>query len=69
MKYLRIAVVSAITLTSLSIVGCQQSASSSTNTEVAESEYICPMDCEDGKTYSSNVGCPVCGMDLKEVEQ
>lgn len=26
--------------------------------------YYCPMFCEDDKTYDSNVGCPVCGMDL-----
>ncbi len=26
--------------------------------------YYCPMFCEGDKTYGSNVGCPVCGMDL-----
>jgi len=26
--------------------------------------YYCPMFCEGEKTYDSNVGCPVCGMDL-----
>ncbi|KUJ55429.1 heavy metal translocating P-type ATPase [Chryseobacterium aquaticum] len=26
--------------------------------------YYCPMFCEGDKTYDSNVGCPVCGMDL-----
>ena len=26
--------------------------------------YYCPMYCEGDKTYDSNVGCPVCGMDL-----
>ncbi|PCJ64346.1 MAG: copper-translocating P-type ATPase [Bacteroidetes bacterium] len=28
--------------------------------------YYCPMHCEGDKTYNSNVGCPVCGMDLVE---
>lgn len=28
--------------------------------------YYCPMHCEGDKTYDSNVGCPVCGMDLVE---
>ncbi len=28
--------------------------------------FYCPMHCEDDKTYSSQVGCPVCGMDLVE---
>ena len=27
-------------------------------------KYYCPMYCEGDKTYDSNVGCPVCGMDL-----
>lgn len=27
-------------------------------------EWYCPMMCEGDKTYSENVGCPVCGMDL-----
>lgn len=29
-----------------------------------EGKYYCPMFCEDDKVYDSNVGCPVCGMDL-----
>lgn len=28
--------------------------------------FYCPMHCEDDKTYNSQVGCPVCGMDLVE---
>ena len=28
--------------------------------------FYCPMHCEGDKTYNSNVGCPVCGMDLVE---
>lgn len=27
-------------------------------------KYYCPMYCEGDKTYDTNVGCPVCGMDL-----
>jgi nitrous oxide reductase accessory protein NosL len=30
----------------------------------AEQQYICPMDCENGKTYEKAGSCPVCGMDL-----
>lgn len=29
-----------------------------------EGKYYCPMFCEGDKLYDSNVGCPVCGMDL-----
>ena len=30
--------------------------------------YQCPMDCEGGKTYEEAGACPVCKMDLAEVE-
>ena len=30
--------------------------------------YQCPMKCEGDKTYSEEGSCPVCGMDLVEVE-
>ena len=33
------------------------------NSETA-GKYYCPMFCEGDKVYESNVGCPVCGMDL-----
>jgi hypothetical protein len=32
-------------------------------------KYQCPMDCEKGKTYDSPGKCPVCEMDLKELEK
>lgn len=31
---------------------------------VNDGKYYCPMFCEGDKVYDSNVGCPVCGMDL-----
>ena len=31
--------------------------------------YICPMGCEDDKTYDKEGACPVCKMDLKKVEK
>ena len=30
-------------------------------------KYYCPMFCEGDKVYDSNVGCPVCGMDLVQI--
>ena len=33
-------------------------------TEEMAGKYYCPMFCEGDKVYDSNVGCPVCGMDL-----
>lgn len=34
------------------------------NTTTAEARYICPMNCENGKTYDKAGQCPSCGMDL-----
>ncbi|MBL4754524.1 MAG: hypothetical protein JKY52_13135 [Flavobacteriales bacterium] len=31
--------------------------------------YQCPMDCESGKTYEEAGTCPVCKMDLAEIEK
>lgn len=36
--------------------------------EVLASEYACPMECEDNKTYTVAGECPVCKMDLVVVE-
>lgn len=44
---------------SLSLQSCSESDES-----IAE-VYQCPMDCESGKTYAENSGCPVCKMDLQ----
>lgn len=39
-----------------------------TKTETpAANEYQCPMDCEDGKTYTHTGSCPLCNMHLKPV--
>ena len=32
-------------------------------------KYYCPMYCEGDKVYDSNVGCPVCGMDLVKIPE
>jgi len=34
-----------------------------------EKVYQCPMDCEEGKTYSENVSCPICKMDLQLIDK
>jgi hypothetical protein len=57
----------ALSLTTLFITSCGEN-SNQNNTEVSQATYACPMDCEKGKTYSEEGTCPVCGMDLKEVE-
>lgn len=32
-------------------------------------KYYCPMFCEGDKVYDTNVGCPVCGMDLVKIPE
>jgi len=39
--------------------------SCSEGVQSTEQVYQCPMDCEEGKTYSENSGCPICKMDLQ----
>ena len=39
-----------------------------TDSDLAKSTYQCPMDCEKGKTYEEQGQCPVCKMDLKELD-
>jgi len=57
-KYL---IISITLLTStLLISSCTESVQSENN-----ATYICPMDCEDGKTFAEDNGCPICGMHLK----
>ncbi len=34
-----------------------------------QGKYYCPMFCEGDKVYDSNVGCPVCGMDLVKIPE
>ena len=36
--------------------------------EMAMAVYQCPMKCEEDKTYTEEGACPVCKMDLKELE-
>jgi len=35
--------------------------------DMAEAHYQCPMKCEEDKTYDKPGNCPVCKMELKEV--
>lgn len=37
--------------------------------ELAQTEFVCPMECEGDKTYDKAGECPVCKMELQEVEK
>lgn len=58
---------------SATFIGCGNSENQSkinTNEHVEgeHTEYQCPMKCEGEKTYSEEGSCPVCGMDLTELD-
>jgi len=36
--------------------------------DIAMANYQCPMKCEGDKTYNKKGSCPVCKMDIKEIE-
>jgi len=65
MKYLKIILfLFAVTLFTVS---CKEN--KEPKTEEVAGVYQCPMDCENGKTYTHSGSCPVCKMDLKAVEE
>ncbi len=55
------------------LLSCNSDSSKESRYTHSENEtvsgYICPMDCEDGKTYEEEGECPVCGMALDEAEE
>ena len=62
-------------MATLSFVSCKDEAKEETtveaskeasNEEMHTASYVCPMDCEKGKTYDEPGKCPVCEMDLIE---
>jgi Heavy metal binding domain len=61
-----------ICLLTVSLVSCSSSTDKKqdgTTTPTQEASlYQCPMQCEGDKTYDKPGKCPVCGMDLKQVE-
>lgn len=60
-------VLAVIAFTSFSLQSCKEK-KEEIKKEVATAVYQCPMDCEDGKSYTEAGQCPVCKMDLVEKE-
>lgn len=62
----------AFAITTLSMTSCKSETKTETTNEAStetssiekEVAYVCPMDCEKGKTYAESGKCPVCEMDL-----
>lgn len=59
----------ALVLSLVAFAACQNDSSknnsSATEAAVPGTQYICPMNCEKGKTYDQPGSCPVCNMDLE----
>jgi transcription initiation factor IIE alpha subunit len=66
----------AFAIATVTVVSCDKKAKTETTTEQGNLEhpmgeghqmaYVCPMDCEKGKTYEAEGKCPTCGMALVE---
>lgn len=64
----------AFAIATVSVVSCDKKAKTESTTEheghdhkagdAHQLAYVCPMDCEKGKTYETAGKCPVCKMDL-----
>lgn len=59
-----------VTVVSFAFTSCKSDKKEDVKTEekaeMASNEvYQCPMDCEEGKSYTEAGSCPVCKMDLK----
>ncbi|MFT4642258.1 MAG: transcription initiation factor IIE alpha subunit [Candidatus Azotimanducaceae bacterium] len=66
-----IMVIAVIAFTSFSLQSCKEKKEEmkeEIKTELPTALYQCPMDCEDGKSYTEAGQCPVCKMDLVEKE-
>lgn len=56
----------ALVLSLVAFAACQNNPSkNTTEAAVPGTKYICPMNCEKGKTYDQPGSCPVCHMDLE----
>ena len=55
------------TISSSIFMGCDNAEKDQDIKQETNASYICSMDCEDGKTYEQAGQCPVCGMNLVEL--
>ena len=60
-------VLAVVAFTSFSLQSCKEK-KEEVKTEIATGVYQCPMDCEEGKSYTEEGKCPVCKMALVEKE-
>ncbi|MDO8367240.1 MAG: heavy metal-binding domain-containing protein, partial [Saprospiraceae bacterium] len=62
----------ALSLLALAFTACKtdhsKQAANTTEAAAPGTKYICPMNCEKGKTYDQPGSCPVCHMDLEPMK-
>ncbi|MBW7868416.1 MAG: hypothetical protein H3C31_08855 [Brumimicrobium sp.] len=69
MKIAKTLVVLSVFCLAGTFTSCSGNKEAEVKEEVVAETWACPMDCEDGKTYTEVGQCPVCGMDLEKVEK
>ncbi|GGW66539.1 protein SCO1/2 [Winogradskyella epiphytica] len=65
MKYIK--TIMTVMMLLIVVTSCDSNKSKNSQQEIAV--YQCPMQCEGDKTYSENISCPICKMDLELVEE
>ncbi|RFC53673.1 heavy metal-binding domain-containing protein [Brumimicrobium aurantiacum] len=69
MKKARILIAASLfALSGAVLTSCGAESENTQSEQSADAVYQCPMDCEDGKTYNENGQCPLCEMDLEEID-
>lgn len=70
-QILKFGAVAVIALSGIAFTSCgggEEAVGTEEHEHAEAAVYQCPMKCEGEKTYDEAGSCPVCGMDIKEVE-
>ena len=59
----------AFAIATLSMTSCKSETKTETTAVENEVAYVCPMGCEEEKTYAEKGKCPVCEMELVAVNE
>lgn len=59
-------IISLLLISSTLLLFGNSCSSDSSSTEHEKGKYLCPMTCEEDKTYEKAGACPVCNMDLEK---
>lgn len=69
-KFALLTIIGLALLTSCSNTGNNTNSKENNSNKMQQADlFICPMDCEKGKTYDKSGKCPLCEMDLVKKEK